>query len=303
MEFKVRSLESILAKIAKEQSDAGKWNGEKRGFWQWKNYFISLLQEEKIYHWFDGRSALVPYPREPFYRRSIGLFQHGDTEWIRDYQKEERMRDVDSQKAISMLRKNLGPVPLGLILPTLNNRLLSEPQRVICSLKELGDYYARFEWDVMGLIKTDVTLLPVAETTKDLGTLIHLINHFDEELSGIHPEFKMTDVQKKIDLTQKISRKFVAMHLEIVKNYRWTFADVQDLCERYQHISGPEESSSMVASQSLVTFVPPCSLISRGDHPDGGERRNFQEDRKFPSQDREDSGRWRDRGDGFQQRG
>ena len=64
MEFKVRSLESILAKIVKEQSDAGKWNGEKRGFWQWKNYFIPLLQEEKIYHWFDGRSTLIPYPRE-----------------------------------------------------------------------------------------------------------------------------------------------------------------------------------------------------------------------------------------------
>ena len=40
-----------------------------------------------------------------------------------------------------------------------------------------------------------------------LGTLIHLINHFDEELGGVHPDFKIIDVQKKIDLTLKDLKK------------------------------------------------------------------------------------------------
>ena len=288
MEICILSLDAILAKVVKERAESGKWNGDQRGYWRWTKYFTMLLQKEKIYHWLDRRTRLVPYPQEAYNRRRYGVFNQGDSDWIKEFQKEDRARDMDSQKAIAMLRENLGATPLGIIDPILDDHRLSQSERVIAALNALQESFARFQLDVMSLIRKDIAMLPVAENEKDLRTLIHMINCFDEELGTIHQDYRMQDFQKKIELTQKISRKFTALHLEIVRNLHWNFRDVQDLCERYRHIGGPTAEASMVMRQPSITFEQPCNLLSQGDQVEraSNQDRRYQEERRFPKSDK-----------------
>ena len=87
MEICILSLDAILEKVVKERAESGKWNGDQRGYWRWTKYFTMLLQKEKIYHWLDRRTRLVPYPQEAYNRRRYGVFNQGDSDWIKEFQK------------------------------------------------------------------------------------------------------------------------------------------------------------------------------------------------------------------------
>ena len=158
------------------------FNGEHRGFYPWKNLFLSKLRSKGISHVISERSRAPTRPNASYLADPRTAT---DNQLIYQFEVRERVHEIECETAIGFLQETVGPDLMQRFDHILNDTTKSSGDIAKSIYIAICTTYAKDTTHLVAGIENELNICPPARTAKEAVKLIDTIARINNELNAI----------------------------------------------------------------------------------------------------------------------